>query len=679
MRFSIIKIVFLKELREMLRDRRSLAIMFGIPLVLYPMLTIAVGTLGVSRKNELTSRHAKVVVINPQSAPRLMAMLREKDHAVDVVLSDDPKADLIAGKIDAVVEVPADAETNALASKPAELVTRLDRSRTSTLVVENRLGRILSAYERWIIEQRLRDRGQSTELLQPIARRTEDVASADQRFGKLLAMSLPVLLLLTGMLGAMFPALNATTTERELGTLETLLVTPAGRMELLVAKGTLVLLSGLLTAGLNMLSMSLVLWRSMSLIESGMGKMTISIPALALTYLAAVPTLITFSTLVLIVGLLARNFREANSLATPIMMIPLASMLVGIAEPEMSPGLLVTPVANTTLIIREALTGRITAGPFILAFISSTVYAGLFLSLAARVFTNEQLVNPSWEPVSLKGLRPGRRKGRWRLPAVDEALALFAAALLLLFYIGPSMQRFGLVPMLIVQQVFLLAGPALLMAWIGRYRWAETFSWRRASIALLAAGVMLGIGLAPWMQLLGMLQQRFFPRSMEGQLEQLKLILPTLERFPILIPLLIGALAGVCEETLFRGPIQTGFMRRLPRWWAILIGAALFAAAHLDLYGLPIRTFLGILLGWIVVRSGSVFPAMLMHAAYDITQLLYVSLEVKKQGTAKILASAGTDVPQPLNLPFLIVGAVLIIASMIILRRARASATGRGA
>src|SRR6185295_18160160 len=172
-----------------------------------------------------------------------------------------------------------------------------------------------------------------------------DIASADQRFGKLMAMSLPVLLLMTGMLGALFPALNATTTERELGTLETLLVTPAGRMELLIAKGALVLLSGLLTAGLNMFSMSLVLWRSLSMKQSELGQLQISLSGLLLTYLAAVPSLITFSTMVLIVGLLARNFREANSLATPIMMIPLASMVVAIAEPAMTPGLLVTPVA----------------------------------------------------------------------------------------------------------------------------------------------------------------------------------------------------------------------------------------------------------------------------------------------------------------------------------------------
>src|SRR6185295_2721597 len=112
-----------------------------------------------------------------------------------------------------------------------------------------------------------------------------DIASADQRFGKLMAMSLPVLLLMTGMLGALFPALNATTTERELGTLETLLVTPAGRMELLVAKGALVLLSGLLTSALNMLSMSLVIWRSLSAFEGSMGILTINMKALGLTYL----------------------------------------------------------------------------------------------------------------------------------------------------------------------------------------------------------------------------------------------------------------------------------------------------------------------------------------------------------------------------------------------------------
>jgi sodium transport system permease protein len=664
MRLNIIKIVFRKELREMLRDRRSLAIMFGIPLVLYPALTIMISKVGVSKQKELKERPAAVAVVNADQAPHLEELFKSPKSGISLQKSSNPTADLSSGKLDAIVEVPQGAETTALKGAEADFITRVDRSRTTSAVAANKLDRIFDKYERWIIEQRLREHGQSVDLLKPIKHTTDDVATADQRFGKMLALALPVLLLMTGMLGALFPALNATTTERELGTLETLLVTPAGRMELLIAKGALVLLSSLLTSGLNMLSMSLVLWRVLSQ-ESELGNLKISMGALMISYLAAVPTLITFATLVLIIGLLARNFREANSLATPVMLIPLGSMLVGILEPAMSPGLLVTPVANTTIIIREALTSRVSVGPFVLAFISSCVYAGMLLSAAARVFTNEQLVNPAWEPVSLAGFSSARRRNRpRRLPAVDEALALFAATLLLSFYIQPSLLKYGLVPLLLISQILLFAAPALLLAWAGRYKWIETFSWRKPSAAAVVGGIFLGIGLAPWMQFVGNLQEKIWQPNHEQQEQLLKLVAGPLEHHPILIPIVVGILAGICEETLFRGPILAGLRRRLSTWPAILITALLFAAAHLDLFGLPIRIFLGILLGWIVVAAGSIIPAMLMHACYDIVQLF--------------MAAAALRAPQPqqnehASVWMLAIGAICIGAATTLLRRARRS------
>src|SRR5882724_7102010 len=108
MRFSIIKIVFLKELREMLRDRRSLTIMFGIPLVLYPVLTILVGTIGVSKKKQFTETPAKVAVVNSAAAPHLLMLFSDKDSGVEMVPSDDPDRDLLQAKpkIDAVIVVP---------------------------------------------------------------------------------------------------------------------------------------------------------------------------------------------------------------------------------------------------------------------------------------------------------------------------------------------------------------------------------------------------------------------------------------------------------------------------------------------------------------------------------------------------------------------------------------------
>src|SRR4051794_26524697 len=129
MRFSIIKIVFLKELREMLRDRRSLTIMFGIPLVLYPVLTILIGTIGVSKKKQFTETPAKVAIINPTAAPQLVRLLGEKESGVEIIPSADPQADLANLKVDAIVDIPPHAEADALANKPPLITTKIDRSR----------------------------------------------------------------------------------------------------------------------------------------------------------------------------------------------------------------------------------------------------------------------------------------------------------------------------------------------------------------------------------------------------------------------------------------------------------------------------------------------------------------------------------------------------------------------
>jgi membrane protease YdiL (CAAX protease family) len=97
----------------------------------------------------------------------------------------------------------------------------------------------------------------------------------------------------------------------------------------------------------------------------------------------------------------------------------------------------------------------------------------------------------------------------------------------------------------------------------------------------------------------------------------LELFLPSFRQHPVLTVAVLGTLAGSCEELLFRGPLQTALVRRLPAWLALGIGGFLFAAAHGDAQGLLFRTLLGVLLGWLVLRTGSIFPAMGMHAVVD--------------------------------------------------------------
>ncbi len=70
----------------------------------------------------------------------------------------------------------------------------------------------------------------------------------------------------------------------------------------------------------------------------------------------------------------------------------------------------------------------------------------------------------------------------------------------------------------------------------------------------------------------------------------------------------------------------------MPSWLVLVIGGILFAAAHLDVYGFVVRAGLGVILGWLVMRTGSIVPAMIAHAVYDGSQLGILSYMVHHQG-----------------------------------------------
>lgn len=679
MRLSIVKTVFRKELREMLRDRRSLMVMFGLPLVVYPLIAIGLATLGSEKKKELTERPGRVTVVNLEDAPGLHELLLSPESGIRLFGVDHPRQALAAGKIDAVITVPQGAERRAVAGEKIELNVALDRSRTESAFVETKLINIIADYQREVIKERLAQRGVPPIVLTPVETATTDIATASQRFGKILAQALPLLLLMTGMLGALFPALNATTTERELGTLEALLVTPATRAELLIAKGALVLVCALLTAGLNVASMSLVLLRTVSMMDRFDGALDVSVGPLVLSYVAAIPALIFFTAIVIIVGLVARNFREANSFATPVMLIPLASLAVSITEPEATTAMLITPVANTTVIIREVLTGRAEFSAFFLAFASSGIYAAIMLSLAGRLFSSEQLVNPSWEPLSLSSFRQGSGAGPRRLPAVDEVLGLFAASLVLLFYVTPSLIQFGFFAVLAGNQLLLILGPALLFGAVGRWKWKQTFLLYRPAMGMLLGAALFGIGLTPVMKTIGMVLNYYWRRDPQSGMQMVELFLPALRDHPILTIALTGVLAGICEELFFRGAVQTAFRRAFSPWVAIFAMSVLFAAAHVDLHGFPIRFLIGIGLGWIVWRSGSIFPAMLAHGLYDAAALSIGVWELHRHGWEAVLTAPVEPALQfsISDLALLAAGLLLALAGMAVMTSSLRSRPGR--
>lgn len=96
--------------------------------------------------------------------------------------------------------------------------------------------------------------------------------------------------------------------------------------------------------------------------------------------------------------------------------------------------------------------------------------------------------------------------------------------------------------------------------------------------------------------------------------------------FLIPLALMIGLTPAVCEEILFRGYVQTRMTRAVGPFLGIGIASFLFAAFHMDLVHVIAVFPLGLFLGWISWRSGSLFPAMLGHLVNNVISVVAVVL-----------------------------------------------------
>lgn len=156
--------------------------------------------------------------------------------------------------------------------------------------------------------------------------------------------------------------------------------------------------------------------------------------------------------------------------------------------------------------------------------------------------------------------------------------------------------------------------PALIWAEVGGQSYIEAFAWRKASRVEILGACMIGLGLLPCLIGLFTLQSYFWPDHAASNTTHAG---SWIRGHPWSAALIVSPSAAIFEEMLFRGVLQRALLRRFPAFQALFIGSFLFAASHFDAHGLLSRTILGLVLGWIVLRGGSLFPAIAIHSLYN--------------------------------------------------------------
>jgi sodium transport system permease protein len=617
MNLRVINIILRKELLDTLRDKRTLIMMIAVPVLLYPVMLLIGVQMALLQHSKLEQTISKVALQSPE--PEMLRGWLQGLPRIEVVDSVNPGDDLASGKVDAVIVAECSISGLLNMNGTVPITIQYDRTEHVSRDAKSRLESTLNSVMERLRTERLEHAGLSEEYILPLDIVSTDVAPPQKTMGMMLGLILPMLMIVMIALGAFYPAVDLTAGEKERGTFETLLAAPVSKLEIVTGKFLAVFMIAMFTGLLNLASMAatfLLLMSQMSSILPPDFPLTLNLPIQSFLIITVVITPLAFfiSAMMMSMAVFARSFKEAQNYLTPLMfLIMLPATAAGFPGVKLGPLSQLIPVANVVLLFKELMTGTATADEVFLVFLSMAVYAVLSLLLAAWLFQREEVVLSEQGGMPLSLRRSEFRPRNELTPGA--ALALLSLVMLAIFYGGSLSQQWRILPGLLITEWALILLPTVAFLWFVRVNLPRALGWHRVSwpslvgtLLIAAASLLLVIELSAWTN-----KVMPVPKALEEAMKALFAQGDSPGRLLLLL-FAVAVSPAICEETLFRGAILSGLRQKLGFWGSILVVGLLFGVFHLSIQRLLPTGLLGIVLTYLALRSGSIFPAMLMHA-----------------------------------------------------------------
>lgn len=609
------------ELLQLVRDTRTILLAVVLPAVLLPGILV-IGNL-TTRVDEERVRDTAIGVAFLGSDAGWARSLVERagavpDSAVGDPLSmtfhEGPAADSLIGADGLQLLVRAEGpDERGLPSLEVRYRASSDLSRSAADRLSTRLERVRVA---------LRDSlyaagGLPVDPAAVLPVRTTNVAAAGREAGALLGTFLLPLLVAMMLTGGSLVAADTLSGEKERGTLETLLTTAVSRNEVVAAKGLAIALVALVMTVLNVANLGV--WVGFGLMEIPAAlDVSLTPGGLGALFVLLLPVVALLSAVLLLVSGWAKTYREYQLWFAPVFLLMLlpsaAAALPGL---ELRSAVVLLPVANVALAMRDVLAGR---GDLLFGLLAFVVTSGaaVWASAAARstLSTERMLADSAADRAEFLGG-----------PALFPYRVLRWFGLMWVVLLGLSLafgERLGIRGQVLVNLVGLFLGASVLM--LRRYRLPvrEALALRPvhplvwpAVLVGAPSGFVVGIGLA---EITGV----FLPVPPQVLEAFGQFLLPEGMGLVQLV-LLLAVLPGITEEIAFRGLLLHGLRRRLKPWALCLVVGGIFGLFHVSLFRILPTAYLGTMLALVTILTGSLFPAMLWHALNNAVALLPVA------------------------------------------------------
>ena len=381
-------VIYLKELRDSVRDRRTMLMVLVASILMGPLTLVLVAqyVAGLEEK----SRVLKVRMAGADFAPALVNFLQRND--VEIEKAPDDYAERVKeGRLDAVIVVPVDFEDRYLAGDNAKVEIVYDDSRTESAPAIRQAERLLRAFSQETGTLRLVARGVSPDLASPLKVEHVNTATPRQK-GAFLLFIIPMFAVLSPLLGGMTVAIDSTAGERERGSLEPLLANPV-KIEHVVAGKWLA--SWTFAFGVSTLTLSgFVVAATFYSSRQLAALMSFGLPELALFIALVLPLAAMTSALQMLICTYGRSYREAQTyvsyLTTAVSFVPLIVIFSGLKDATWQ---LAIPVLGQQMVFsRIVRADPLSAGDFAVPTGTAIAVAAVALVILCRLLREERIV-----------------------------------------------------------------------------------------------------------------------------------------------------------------------------------------------------------------------------------------------------------------------------------------------
>ena len=393
---SIIVSIFKKELIDVLRDRRTLMFMVVIPILITPLLVIGSIKFQEYQNKKSEEKILKIAYINESEDSLTKELLSDQkgvkiiegvqlDSIESYIKSDSLQGGLYLGK-GFLKKIKTNSSGDVkIYYKSSDLMSKSKK----------RMQAALDIYKEKIIAERLKQLNVDGQILEPITITNIDMATAKETMGKAVGGFIPYVLVMFIFLGAMYPAIDLGAGEKERGSLETLLSSPATKFEITMGKLLVVSLTGIVSGLVSVLGIS----SSLFFIDKIPVQIQETILELINPFMIfsiiilMIPIAIFFASMLLSISFYARSFKEAQSLMGPLNMVIIVPLFLSLGPGmEMDHATALMPLINVGLLTKEILAGSVELIYFIETLFSLLFCAAIGIWFSVFWFKKENTI-----------------------------------------------------------------------------------------------------------------------------------------------------------------------------------------------------------------------------------------------------------------------------------------------